>query len=463
MEYFDHGHSRLLPGLIDFVVMGFYLMLMFLVAHYIQNRNQEINPAYKYYKWGLFASVLGAIALCMVYSLYYKDGGDSTMFFRNSQSLVKLLFKDPANFFRILFGHRSPEIYYVFDNDTGWPWMFRDPESFVVVRFASVFTLLGLGNYYTASILVAWVTYTGSWRLYLLFCQLYPGLEKYFAAAILFYPSLVFWGSPILKDSFSLMAIGFFTYSFYHGLIERRQITKNLLIILLSAIVIVSIKAYILVALMPGVFIWFSFARLKRIQNPVLRWALAPSVIIVFLFLAFGFLSLFSESLGEYGNVQAMITKAMITQDDLMRGEAYSENYFDIGRIDGTLTGFVKLAPQAIIAGIYRPFLWDVRNVLMLLAGIENTILLLVSVLIFWRTGIVKGIKIIANEPLVIFSLLFAIIFAFAVGVTTANFGALVRLRIPLLPFFAGSLAILYNLSLQYKMEKNKESLVMDK
>lgn len=462
MQLFNHDVSRLLPGLFDYVVMGFYILLIFMVSRQLQIKKQQTNPAYRFYISGLFASVFASIFFCIIYTLYYTEGGDSTMFFRNSQSLVKILFKEPLTYLKLFFGSDAPELYYRFDKETGYPWMFRDPESFVVVRYTSPFTLFGLGSFYTTSILVAWVTYTGVWRLYLLFCKLYPGNERLFAVAILFYPSIVFWGSPILKDSYSLMAIGYFVYSFHEGLIENKKVLTNILIIIISAIIIASIKAYIIIALLPGVFIWLSFSRLKKIKNPVLRWAVAPTFISLFLFLSFVILGLFSDAFGDYGDIDSIIEKAQITQGDLIRAEAYSENYFNVGQIDGTLSGFLKLAPQAILAGLFRPFLWDVNTVLMLLAGIENTITLIVSLIIIWRTGIVKGIKIISNEPLVIFSLVFAIIFAFAVGVTTANFGALVRLRIPLLPFFTGSLVILYNLSLKYKREKESESFIMD-
>lgn len=457
MDFFDHGTSRLLPGLFDMLIMGVYLILIFIVAHSIQKGNIDKNPVYRFYKAGLFVKIFAAIFFCMVYTLYYKEGADTTMYFRNSQSLVKLLFQDPISYLKLLFGHRSQEVYFLFDNYTGWPWMYRDPESFVVVRLISPFTLLGLGNFYTTTILVAWVSYLGVWRLYLLFCKIYPGLEKHFAWAVLFYPSVVFWGSGILKDTFTLMALGIFVYSFYHALVLKENILRHSLLIMLSTYIIMIIKPYIIVALMPGVFIWLSFNKLRKLENPVLRWAVAPVVITAFLFAAISIIGLFSAELGEYGSVESMIRKAQITQDDLTRAEAYSENFFDIGEIDGTLTGFLKLAPQAIIAGIYRPFLWEVGNVLMLLAGLENTFIIFITLLILWRTGPIKAAKIIANEPMVIFSLLFAVIFAFAVGTTTANFGALVRLRIPLLPFFAGTLIILQQLSLQWKKEKERE------
>jgi len=41
------------------------------------------------------------------------------------------------------------------------------------------------------------------------------------------------------------------------------------------------------------------------------------------------------------------------------------------------------------------------------------------------------------------FSFLFAVFFAFSVGVSIANFGALVRLKIPCIPFFLSSLVVM--------------------
>jgi hypothetical protein len=41
------------------------------------------------------------------------------------------------------------------------------------------------------------------------------------------------------------------------------------------------------------------------------------------------------------------------------------------------------------------------------------------------------------------FSFVFSLFFAFSVGVSIANFGALVRLKIPCIPFFLSSLVIM--------------------
>ena len=56
-----------------------------------------------------------------------------------------------------------------------------------------------------------------------------------------------------------------------------------------------------------------------------------------------------------------------------------------------------------------------------------------------------KGIfKAIFNEPLLLYSLIFTLIFAFGVGIASTNFGALVRYRIPLIPFYFPLIYVIY-------------------
>jgi hypothetical protein len=162
-------------------------------------------------------------------------------------------------------------------------------------------------------------------------------------------------------------------------------------------------------------------------------------------------LSLFSPLLGEYGSLDSIIRKAIITYEDHTRAVEYGENFYTLGSFDGTPLNFFSKAPAAIMAGLFRPFLWDVRNPVMLLAALENTAFIILVFVILWRTGLVKVWKIAFDEPLVIFSLSFAIAFAFAVGIATANFGALVRLKIPLLPFLSVGLFTLVNKALEMK------------
>ncbi len=442
----------LFPNLFQSTVLGVYLMVMYLWARQVQIRKESETPAYQLYTLGLFAKVLGALALCLIYTLYY-DGGDTTGYFISSKALVNLLLQNPADYLRVIIMRPSAETYSLFSQYTGYPMYIHDANSFIVVKYTSFFTLLGFKDYITTSILFAWFFYTGYWKFYLLLVRLYPKYYKAFAISVIFFPSVLFWGSGILKDTIALSMTGWFLYAFYHAFVIRKRVFANILAVMFTGFIVVSIKAYIFVALLPGVMIWLGWSYIRRFQNPVVRFILTPIVTLLFLGLGIGALGVFGGFVGEYGTIDGILQKAIITYEDHTRAAEYGYNFYDLGTFDGTLGNFLSKAPAAITAGLFRPFVWEVRNPVMLLASLENMAFFIMLMVILWRTGPAKTVKIAFDEPLVIFALSFALVFAFAVGVATANFGALVRLKIPLIPFLAAGLFILFYRSQELKNE----------
>lgn len=95
----------------------------------------------------------------------------------------------------------------------------------------------------------------------------------------------------------------------------------------------------------------------------------------------------------------------------------------------------------------FRPFIiGDVRNVATLFEAIQALILLILSVYVLFKVGIFKSIRlVISNSDLRVF-MLFAIVFGVTVGLTSYNFGALSRYKIPGVPFYVASIAIIYYL-----------------
>ncbi len=127
---------------------------------------------------------------------------------------------------------------------------------------------------------------------------------------------------------------------------------------------------------------------------------------------------------------------------------------YSLGELDGTFNSMINLAPQAINVSLFRPYLWEVRNPLMLLSALESTLLLFLCIYILFK----KNLKIFSafSNFNVLFALIFSISFAFAVGVSTFNFGTLVRYKIPLLPFFLIAIILILDHS---KSDKKVEEL----
>ena len=253
-----------------------------------------------------------------------------------------------------------------------------------------------------------------------------------------------------MKDTFTFTAACWMTASVYDMLLKRRNVVKNLFYVLFAIYVMVSMKPYVFVALLPGCLIWVVFNRIQRIENQITRVMAAPLIMMVGFVGAAGIFSQATSNLGDYGSVDTILDRAVATQEDLKR-DAYKGNSFDIGTINPSIGGVAVKAPVAIFAGLFRPTLIEVRNPVMLISALENTALMFFLLYILFKVGPFGFVRYVFSNPMILFSFVFAIFFSFAVGLTTSNFGALVRYKIPALPFFLASLYMI-----KFHWESNK-------
>ncbi|MBK6836644.1 MAG: hypothetical protein IPG89_21265 [Bacteroidetes bacterium] len=206
----------------DLLLTPIYLgVVLFLAKIYEKSKIAE-HPEYKYFTKGLMIKILGAFALGCVYMFYY-SGGDTTNYFQSARAYVNLAFYNWDDFIEGWLGNPGGvNAWNYFNEDTGIPVYFhRDHHAFWVVRLLIPIEFIGANSYFCTSILVAFVTYTGAWKLYQTFLHQFPSLKKELAIACIYIPSCVFWGSGIMKDSFTLAAVGWYTYAFYHFFIQK--------------------------------------------------------------------------------------------------------------------------------------------------------------------------------------------------------------------------------------------------
>jgi ABC-type sulfate transport system permease component len=109
--------------------------------------------------------------------------------------------------------------------------------------------------------------------------------------------------------------------------------------------------------------------------------------------------------------------------------------------------------PAAVVVTLYRPFIWESRKVIILFSAMESMIFLYLTLLVFYRNGI-KTFRKIFSDPTLFFCLVLTLIFAFAVGISSYNFGALSRYKIPCMPFFGAFLVILLYKGREHVLEK---------
>jgi len=384
-----------------------------------------------YYFPALTVKIIGSLAVGFIYQFYY-GGGDTFNFHTYGSRIVwEAFMNNPVDGLKLIFNSSDPELY----NYTSRIEFSVDPSSYFVIKVAALFDLITFSTYTSTAVLFAFVSFIGMWFFFLSFYELFPHLHKRIAISAFFIPSVFFWGSGLLKDTIVMACLGIATYQVKKLFIDKRIIWSGLFILFMCLFVMFNVKKYVLLCFLPAVLFWVYAGNLSMIRSAMLRLLLFPFILIITVFTGFYAIKKIGESDPKYA-LDKIAQTARITAYDIgfYSGKDAGSGY-TLGELDGSFIGMLKLAPQAINVSLFRPYLWEVRNPLMLLSGMESLTLLLVFLYLF-ITKPRNFFKALSN-PNVLFCFVFSVTFAFAVGVSTYNFGTLSRYKIPLLPFFA--------------------------
>lgn len=410
------------------IIANLLLGLAFVIRPYVTYEENR-----KFFMPALALKFLGAIALGALYQFYY-GGGDTFGYYSHGAAHIYDAFLDsPSTAFNLIFA----------DNDfTGGVykyasriWMYRDDPAYMVVRMAGFFTILTGGTYSGTALVFATIAFSGLWAMYMKFCRLFPNQVTALALAILFIPSTIFWGSGILKDSITYGMLGWSTAAVIALIYGHKRKWLWILILTLAMVLAFNIKEYIVLSFIPAAVLWTYFVFIKRLANPMVKVIIAPILIAFMAGFTYYVLYKVGETSSRY-SLDRIAETARITAYDVGRWTGRNAgSRYDLGDFDGTFSSMIRLAPSAINVSLFRPYLWEVRNPLMLLAALESLTFLIISSIIIIRMGRYR-INVFTS-PAAWFSLVFSLTFAFAVGISTYNFGTLFRYKVPLMPFYA--------------------------
>ncbi len=435
---------------IDYYLLPIYILLATLLIRALKRKLNPDKSTYKIYYISFFLKLSGALLFALIIQYYYGIG-DSMTYFLQSKNLHDNVVNDFSN---IKYFFCSLEDYKTINNSINGnlasiPY---DYSGLLVVRITALFSFLSFNTYLTGTVFFALLSFIGVWALYLTFISIIPDLKKQFAWGILFLPGVIFWSSGILKDTLSMAALGLLFYCFYQYFIFKKNRVIYLLAIIISIYIIVVVKYYIITAfaitfLVVGVL--YILFKIKPLQKRVF-----------FSFILFCFLLLLVFTDNFLSDIISNLSTDMITGNIERMQRLYVDNKeagegnFSIGTITPTPAGILAKVPVAIGTVLYRPFIWETRSFIMLFSGLENIILLLLSVVVIFRAGVFNFFRLIAKSSLLQFCFFFTIIFATIVGLTTFNFGTMLRYKVPCMPFYTCFLILLNYYALLKKKEK---------
>lgn len=427
----------------EYLVAIFYLTVLFIVFARRKNVAIKKAPEYKYFMWGMYAKLFGGLFFCLIYFYYYK-GGDTIAYFYSAKALANLAVKDPVSYVKVLFGGNDMKSYQYFDSETGWPlnYVYADARSYMVIRMISPLIVLTFGSYLNTTLLVASISYFGVWRLYRMFVRYFPSLSREFAIGVLFMPSVIFWGSGVMKDTITFAALCYLLPALDNIRFAKKDVIGSSITLVISSFVLIMIKPYIFMCLFPVVLLWVFYHRITRLRNALIKFVLLPVVLVGLFFGSLYVLHSLGDRLDKFSLDQSLETIVTV-QADMKRSKEYGNNYFDLGELEATWQSILSKSPMAVFAALYRPSLFDARNVVMYLSAFENLYLLLLTISVLYRSRVVYIFTLLSKNPLLLMCIIFSVLYGFVIGISTPNFGALVRFKIPLIPLLVCGLFIM--------------------
>jgi hypothetical protein len=212
---------------------------------------------------------------------------------------------------------------------------------------------------------------------------------------------------------------------------------------------------YILISYVPFFFLYLILKNVTLVKSRILRVTFVLGLIVFTIVMFTTVMEQLTASLGSYGGES--LTKNITTYQKAYAEQEDASSNFSLGvEFDGSTGSLLKIAPAAIIATLYRPFFWESKKLSTLLSSAESMAIMFLTLFVLYKTGPLRFLRSILKDPVILYCLLFALLFALFVGATTANFGTLVRYKIPCMPFYIIALFLIYD---RIKKIKNNPAL----
>ena len=387
-----------------------------------------------------FVKLIAAMALTWIYTCYYTDRStaDIYKYFDDGKMIFSAFKHHPYDYFRMITGINSdaPELKHYYLDCNHWfkkfdYMMYNDNRT--IIRFNAFVMLFSFGNFFVHNVLMSFLSLVGLTAVFKVFVTRYPEKRIELLLVIFLLPSTLLWTSAALKEGLVVFALGLFFYALWQILYDKFKI-KYMVICITMFYILILAKYYVIACAAPG----FLFLVLKKYFPNKRSWILLLSIALFCLAIIIaGHLA---------GGVFDVINTLTYKQNDFVN---YSLSLSDVGslmdtyKLKPTMFDFIVNSPKALFNSLFKPLPWDVHNPMAILPAMENVLLLiLIIVCVVYRKNNPQA------NTLVLFSLCFVICLNVLNGLIVPVYGALVRYKVPALPFLFGLLVCIPNLSI---------------
>lgn len=372
--------------------------------------------------------IASAFAITLIYTYYYKDNFESDIFkyFEDGKAIHSSIHNNPLDFLRLItgIGADNPHLdqYYKLTNfwfkehDYG---LLNDNRT--IIRFNAISLIFSFGYLNVHNVFMAFLSFAGLTAIFKVFYQYFKDKRNLLLFSIYLIPSVLIWTSGVLKEGLVMFSLGFMLY-YFDKLLNGKFIWKYILGLFLAIYLLFISKFYILLASLPGLL---SIVVIKLLKSK--RYLLIYSAVHVLMFFSFFTFHLIFKQF----NLSEIISTKQRDFVIMLNKDSHAGSQIDIPVLSPSFISFVKNTPNAIVNSFFRPHVFEIKSFMYIVPAIENLIIILLFVmLIFFYKK---------NDPEKLlwlwFSISFVLILFVLCGLTTPVLGALVRYKVPALPF----------------------------
>ncbi len=437
----------------DYLLLPVYLYILYII---VRKRALQLTSAElaKIFFTAFVLRMFGSVAYSMMVQYYY-GYGDSFTFYVGSNFLRDQLLQDVGNI-KYFFSPAS-EVYkwYNFEvGDINYSGYFSIASNLFIMKISAIVSFLAFNKFLIISIIFGFFSFSGQWKLFQVFNDINEGRhQKLLAWAVLYTPSIWFWGSGLMKESICLGGLGYIIHFLYKIFVKKKFVLRDIVVLILMVYLVGSIKSYIIIILVVSLSTLAFYNLIARFNNIIFK----SFLMLMFLFasLVLAYIFNFSSQL------------EVLAEESMVQIQTYQHNYevtrqedetsragFQILEIDPSPAGLMLHSPVAIFTCLFRPFIWESRKIIILFTSLESMLLLLTTLYLLFKLRFFGFFKGIFGDRYVLFCFVMSMLFALIIGFTTYNFGTMARYKIMLLPFYYFMLVQLYTV---YKIKYFKQ------
>jgi hypothetical protein len=373
--------------------------------------------------WIAFLVRLAAgISLGLIYTFYY-SANDTWHFFEDAQRFSASARWDLFSFLKALLD---------FSENQNWPGLANyDLRSLFIVKIIAVFCFLSYGNYWVCASYFSLISFLCAWSLHTRITTIFPGSVVASGLAFLFFPSVIFWGSGLEKETFALCGLYFLTTVLLTLMTGMKSRVSFWILSIPASIVLWGLKYYWAVIFFISAFsalamrfLFLKFPGAKK--NAILIWT--------FLFAGIGLTLSFSHP----NFYLSRFLEVIVSNHDVFAAISNQKNLIQYLQLEPTLVSIMTNSPWALFSGLFRPWIGEGQGLLGLAASVENFFLLALFASSF--ANLRKAFN-TSHQVILLAAISFCVVLCIFLALSTPNFGTLSRYRIGFLSFFVFAIA----------------------